>query len=243
MDILPLREGRDEQRVGREVGHDAELDLGIVARDQPVTRRGDEGPADAAALLGPDRDVLEVRVRGGQAPGGRHGLVIARVHAPGAGIDLLRELLGVGRSELGETAILQDQARQGIVERQLLQHRFGRGRLALGGTLGRRQTEPLEQDLLDLLRGIQVEDHPRRFVGLLFDVTQAPGELPALLAQHPRVDADAVALDTRQDRDERHLDVLVQLREPRLGAKPRPECLVELQGHIGVLGGIGPGPF
>ena len=104
-----------------------------------------------------------------------------------------------------------------------------------------RQTEPLEQDLLDLLRGIQVEDHPRRFVGLLLDGAEAPAELPALLAQHRGVDADAVALDTRQDRDERHLDVLVQLRETRLGAEPGPEYLMELQGHIGVLGGIGPG--
>jgi len=50
-----------------------QLDLAVVGRDQQVAGLGDEGFANAAALLGAHRDILQVRVGRGDAPGGGAG--------------------------------------------------------------------------------------------------------------------------------------------------------------------------
>ena len=57
-----LLEGTHQARVLGQVGHDPQLDLRIVGRQQLEALRGDERAADAAAILGADRDVLQVRV-------------------------------------------------------------------------------------------------------------------------------------------------------------------------------------
>ncbi len=54
-----------EAGILRQVGHDAQLDLRVVRRQQLVARRCDEGLANAPPLGGADRDVLQVRVAGG----------------------------------------------------------------------------------------------------------------------------------------------------------------------------------
>ena len=56
-----------------DMGQHAQFDLAVIEADQPVTGRGDERLADAAAFLGPDRDVLQVRIGRGQPPGLRPG--------------------------------------------------------------------------------------------------------------------------------------------------------------------------
>ena len=60
-----------------QVRQDAQLDLAVVRAEQQVARLGHEGLADAPALRGADRDVLQVRVGDAEAPGGRHRLVEA----------------------------------------------------------------------------------------------------------------------------------------------------------------------
>ena len=54
---------------------------------EETTRLGSEGAPDLTPDLGPDRDVLEVRVAAAQPSGRRDGLVERRVHATGLGID------------------------------------------------------------------------------------------------------------------------------------------------------------
>src|SRR5690606_36121445 len=80
VDVLAALEGAQQALVAAEVGHDAQLDLRVVAGDHLPPRRGDEGGADAAAVLGADRDVLQVRVVGAEPAGGGAGLVVAGVH-------------------------------------------------------------------------------------------------------------------------------------------------------------------
>ncbi len=77
VDVLPFEEGLDERGVARQMGEDAELDLGVVGGDEDMAGVGDEGLADVAADLGADGDVLEVGVAGAEAPGGGDGLVEA----------------------------------------------------------------------------------------------------------------------------------------------------------------------
>ena len=66
----------------RHVGHvrrKPKLDLAIVGAEQLVPRLGDERVADLAPDLGPDRDVLQVRVVRRQPPGLRAGQAEAGV--------------------------------------------------------------------------------------------------------------------------------------------------------------------
>ncbi len=70
--------------------------LRIVRRQQYMAGRCDEGLADPAAFGTPDRNVLQVRIGGGQPSGLGHGLMVGRVYAPRRRVDLLRQFVGVG---------------------------------------------------------------------------------------------------------------------------------------------------
>jgi hypothetical protein len=63
VDVLALGEGLTELRLAGDVGEDAQLDLGVVRRDEPVAGLGDEGAPDLAPKLGADGDRLQVRIR------------------------------------------------------------------------------------------------------------------------------------------------------------------------------------
>ena len=107
MHVLALGEGFEQARIVRQVRHDAQFDLRIVGADDTAIRRCDEGGADAPALGGADRDVLQVGVGRRQAPGDRHRLREAGMHAAGGRVDHLRQLVGVGVLQLGEAAVVR----------------------------------------------------------------------------------------------------------------------------------------
>jgi len=78
------------------VRHDPHLYLAVVGRHQrlePLTHH--EDLADAAAFLGADRDVLQVRVRRRQPSGRRDRLLVGRVDAPVVGHRLQQALDGL----------------------------------------------------------------------------------------------------------------------------------------------------
>ena len=174
-------------------------------------------------------------------PGDRGGLRVGRVHPPGGRVDAPRQLVGVGRLELGERAVLEDQPRQRMVERQLGERILvGRG-LPRRRLLLHRQLLPLEQDLLDLLGRAEVEGLAGRGVGLLFFLQDLLAELVALRLELRPVEQHAVALHAEQHRQRRHLDravdevqllVLLDLREQQL---VQGEDAVGLAGRV--LGG------
>ena len=131
--------------------HDSQLDLGVVRGDDAVALGGDEGLANAPAFFRANRNVLQVRVRGRQAPRGGDRLVVGGVDAPRFGVDHARQLVGVGALQFGQAAVLQQQARQGVVQRQFLQDLFRRGWCTLGRLLEHRQFELGEQYFAELL--------------------------------------------------------------------------------------------
>ena len=62
MNVQPIGKGLFQ---GADIGHmgeDAQLDLAVVERQQLVAGLRHEGLADAAAFLGADGDVLQVRI-------------------------------------------------------------------------------------------------------------------------------------------------------------------------------------
>src|SRR5690606_34456529 len=75
VDVGAIGERTQQALVARQVGHDPQFDLRVVAGHQHVALVGDEGAADAAAVFGADGDVLKVRVRRRQPAGGGARLV------------------------------------------------------------------------------------------------------------------------------------------------------------------------
>jgi hypothetical protein len=132
VDVLALGEGGQQPLVTGEVGHDAQLDLGVVRRHQLVTGARNEGLPDAAPLFVAYRDVLQVGIGGREPTGRRHRLMIGGVHPPGLRLDHQRQLVGVGGLELGQPTVLHQQLRQLIGLRQLGQHLFRSGWRSLG---------------------------------------------------------------------------------------------------------------
>ena len=87
VDVGAAREGLLQVLVARHVGEDPQLDLRVVGGEQASVRGArDEGPPDPPPELGPDRDVLEVRIARRQPSGRRDGLVERRVQ-PAVGGD------------------------------------------------------------------------------------------------------------------------------------------------------------
>ena len=74
MHVLAVGEGLQQPGILRDVRHDAQLDLRVVGRHHLVARRRNEGFADASPFRGTHRDVLQVRVTGGQPASDGHGL-------------------------------------------------------------------------------------------------------------------------------------------------------------------------
>ena len=111
VDVFAGAVGVEEERVLREVRHEAELDLRVVGGHEQVAGRGDEGGADFAADGGADGDVLQVGVRGREAAGGGADLVEGGVDAA-VGVGEQWERVEVGAFELLELAVLDDSARR-----------------------------------------------------------------------------------------------------------------------------------
>ena len=95
VDVLAGAVGVEQERVLREVGHQAQLDLRVVGGHEQVAGRGDEGGANLAAERGADGDVLQVGVGRREPAGGGADLVEGGVHAA-FGVDQLRQRVEVG---------------------------------------------------------------------------------------------------------------------------------------------------
>ena len=83
------------------MGQQAQLNLAVVKRQQHIARRGDEGLANAPPLFRPHRDVLKVRIGGGEPPGGGPCDGVGGVNAPRLGVDMALKRIGIGALQLG----------------------------------------------------------------------------------------------------------------------------------------------
>ena len=72
-----------QDRVSRQMREDPQLDLGVVRRDQYITRVGNEGRANEAAKLRSNGNVLQVWVRAGDPTCRRPRLVKGSMHPAG----------------------------------------------------------------------------------------------------------------------------------------------------------------
>ena len=235
MEVCPAAERVDQVLVGRQVREQAQFDLGVVGRQEALAfRQRHEAGADLAAELGAHGDVLEVRIRRGQAAGGGDRLVERGVHAPVARAQA-RQRVDVGRLDLGELAVAQDERRHLVLGGQLLEHTRVGGVAALV-LLARLEAEHLEQDVRELLGRVEVELLPRDPV----DARGQPVELAlrglAEALEVRGVDGGARALHDREHRDERQVDVAVGCQRP-----VALERALERFGETARRGGLGGG--
>ena len=120
--VGPAPERFDQEFVTGHMREDAELDLRIVRRDQHVAGFRDEGAPDLASELGPDGDVLQVRITAAQPAGCRHRLVEAGVNAAGVGIHELGQGVDVGAFQLHQRTPFENHAGEVVRERELFEH-------------------------------------------------------------------------------------------------------------------------
>src|SRR5665213_1836624 len=166
-----------------------------------------------------------------------------RVHttfaqATGLAIDHLRQLVGVGRLELGEATVLEQQLRQRVIGGELLQHLLVRRWLPGGGLLAHRQLHPGEQDLAELLGRRQVERLAGRLVRLLLERHCALAELAALRGELGTVHQHALPLHAKQHVAHRHFERAVDVRELGIALDRRQEMMVQAQRDVGILARI-----
>lgn len=208
MYVQVIAEGVQQAFVLGQVRHDPQLDLRVVRRQQLVAFWRDERLTNPPAFSGADRNVLQVRITRRQTPSGRYRLVIRRVDAPGARVDLLRQAVGVGAFQLAHGAVLhQHLGQREILLGQFGKHRFGGRRLALGGLAENRVAEFFVEDRAQLLGRAEVEflTGDGKCLTLQFDHLLA--QLNTLHAEQLGIHQRALTLDTRQHRHQRHLDI------------------------------------
>ena len=244
VDVLVALEGADERGVLRDVGHDAQLDLGVVGGEELRLLSdvaGDESAADLSADIAADGDVLQIGVAGREAAGGSARLVELRVDALRLGVDEERERVEIRRLELGQFAVAEDE----VDDRMDAAHRLER--VLVGGVRAALETARLgqadlvEEHLGELSRRADVEFVADVLVDLFFEAVDLLRERLPHLVERARVDGDAGQLHAREDEDQRHLDVVEELLHPLVGDL-RCEGLPEAADSVGAgAGDVGSG--
>ena len=152
VDVVAAAVGLDQERVAREVGEQAEFDLRVIGGEQDVARLGDEGGADAASEFGADGNILQIRIGGRKAAGGGSGLAEGSVQASGGGIDERGQSVDVGGLQLGELAVVENHAGDGMIFGESFQNidssRYGAS-FAVFHWLG--QIQLVEENVAELL--------------------------------------------------------------------------------------------
>ena len=170
----------------------------------------DEGAANFLTDFRPNGDVLQIRVGRGEPAGRRDGLVKARVHAMGLGIDQQWQGIDVGAFELAELTKLQDLWDDGMLVAQAFEDRRV-CRVAAFGLPATGEIQVFKEKSGQLLRRVDV-DRPVGDVGdLLVQPLQLVVQFARDLLQVGQIDRHPGQLHLRQHGNERHLEIAEQL--------------------------------
>ena len=153
------------------------------------------------------------------------------MHAPGFGVDLLRQRIGIGGFQFRHAAPFQNLGDDFMpCFRQRFQH-IGRGRISAGLALAAaRQTHFAEQHIAQLLRRADIERMPGEFVNFLFQRFAGAWRSRSLCcAQNFGIDAHADAFPSAPRRNQRPFDAFINarhmlLRDLRLEQMPEAQA-------------------
>ena len=244
VEILPGEECVPHGLVLGDVGQQPQLDLAVIRVHQHFPRPGHEHAPQLAAQLRAGGDVLQVRLRGAEPPGGGDGHLEAGADPPVRANDL-HQTVHVGALQLGVLPVLQHVLHNGVLTAQLVQY------LRVGGPAGFcalavGHAQALKEDLPQLLGGIDVE-LPGIGVDFLLQRPDGVGQRFAELRQGPGVHPEARRLHLRQHPAQGQLDAAIQLLHAGLlqfGQHDVMQCAdgVGVAAHGGLgLGGISQG--
>ena len=146
-------EGGNQVLVGRQVGQEPQLDLGVVAGKKHTPRRDREGRAHPVTQLGAGGDVLQVGIRAREAPRRGDGLVECGVNAAVLP-DVGRKRIQVGALDLGPLAIVEHRLHPCILGCQVIEGLGVRGVEACLSLLEAKGGKPphVKEDMRELLR-------------------------------------------------------------------------------------------
>ena len=196
--IQPVVERLEQGCVIADMGHDAQLDLRIVGAGNNTARRCHKSLAHTPALGRANRYVLKIGVVTGQPPGDCYRLCVVRMHPAGARQRELGQLVGIGALELGQTTVLQQLGRQGVVFCQFFQHFFIGAACAGSSLLHHRHAQLVKENFAQLFGATQVKGLARNFISLGLQLQDALTQLMALLGQCRCVNQHPIALDAVQ---------------------------------------------
>ena len=157
MDVLAGAVGVEQQRVLREVRHQAELNLRVVRGHEQVAGCGDEGSTNLAADSSADGNVLQVGIGGRETPGRGADLVEGGVDAAFR-VGELRERVEISTTQLLKLAVFDDERGDGVAFGEFFEYVLRGGddlALAVLHRLG--QQHLVEEDVAELLGGVDVE--------------------------------------------------------------------------------------
>ena len=237
MNVLPFAERLFQRINTRDMRQNAQFDLAVVQGHQHLALFGNERLADTAAFLGPDGDVLQVRIGRCQAPRVRTGNGIRRVHAARFGVDVFLQRVGIGRFQLGQLTPVQNAARQFMLGCQILEHVSTGGigtSLALFATL---ETHLVEQDLAKLLGRSDVKGLTCHFVNFGLKPRHFLRKRVGHARQRIAIHLDARAFHIRQNRHQGTLHAFIDTGHLGL-MQLRLENLPKAQGDIRILGRV-----
>ena len=112
------------------MGHNSELNLRIVGREQKHVWRANKRLAYAAPLGCANWYILQIGIGRRQPARCGNCLLKSGMNAASVCIDLQRQFVGVGRLEFRKRALFENHPRQLVVLREFGEHRFGSGGLA-----------------------------------------------------------------------------------------------------------------
>ena len=105
MDISVGCEGFYHVFIARHGCHHAQFDLRIVGREENLSLIRDDSLADFLSVLTVDRDILEVRIRAGEASRGGDTLIEGRMYVTRIRIDESWQRIYVSANEFLQTAM------------------------------------------------------------------------------------------------------------------------------------------
>ena len=149
VDVLSGLESFDHRLILCNVCQQTQLDLGVVGIHQYLSGTGHKHLSQLRAKFRTHRDILQIGFHRTQPSGGGHG-VLERSVDPSIRCNHLGQAVHIGGLELGQLTVLQDLFNNGMLSPQLFQH-FGVCGVARLGLFDRRQPQPVEQQLTQLL--------------------------------------------------------------------------------------------
>ena len=144
MDVHPVAESLLHGFVVRNVGQHPQFDLAVIRVHQHTARFRHKHFSYFRTHIGTNRDVLQIRLCGGQAPSGCHQILEGGVYTP-VTADFFQQTVSVGGFQLGQHPVIHNRRDNRVFVLQLFQN-FRIGRVTLLGFPGRRQAQPVEKN-------------------------------------------------------------------------------------------------